>query len=161
MTMQYTLADLLLKDHVLLDLNSQDSDGAIEALVSAMNKTGHVNLTYAQDVIEREKIFPTGLPTEPIPVAIPHSDPGQVLHSAVALAVLDQPVAFGLMGTDGTETVQAKIVILLAIKEQEKQVELLQQLIRVIQTGELLTQLIEAKDSGQTVDILKEYLANG
>jgi len=152
---QYTLSNLLKEEHILLNLQVEDAAGAIEALVSAMRMTGHVDLAYAKDVIEREKTFPTGLPTEPLPVAIPHADPKNVVKSALGLAVLLQPVEFGLMGTDGSQSVYAKIVILLAIKEAEKQVEMLRQLIGVIQSGELLSSLVEVEDTRQALRLLK------
>ena len=159
--MQYTLTDLLMQEHILLNLEARDAANVIEALVRVMSATGHVDLLYAEDVIEREKIFPTGLPTEPLRVAIPHADPDHVKKSAVGIAILNQPVEFGMMGTDGSERVKTKIVILLAIKEQEKQVEMLQQLVTVIQSGELLTRLIEVQDAEQVVQLVKEYSVVG
>ena len=159
--MQYTLVDLLMQEHVIINLEAKDASGVIEALVGVLNETGHVEKLYAEDVIEREKIFPTGLPTEPLQVAIPHADPDHVNSSAVGIAILNHPVEFGMMGTDGSERVKIKIVILLAIKEQEKQVEMLQQLVTVIQSGELLTRLVEVEDAGQVVQLVKEYSSVG
>jgi len=159
--MQYTLTDLLLQEHVLINLEAKDAAGVIKALVGVMSATDHVDLLYAEDVIEREKIFPTGLPTEPLQVAIPHADPDHVKKSAVGVAILNHPVEFGMMGTDGSDRVNIKIVILLAIKEQEKQVEMLQQLITVIQSGELLATLIEVQDAGQVVQLIKDYSSTG
>lgn len=159
--MQYTFTDLLLQEHILLNLEAENAAEVIKALVGVMSATGHVDLLYAEDVIEREKTFPTGLPTEPLQVAIPHADPDHVKKSGVGIAVLNQPVEFGMMGTDGSERVNINIVILLAIKEQEKQVEMLQQLVTVIQSGELLTRLVEVQDAAEVVQLIKDTSSTG
>ena len=76
--MQYTLIDLLNIDHILLGVNANDAQDAIRLLTAALVQTGHVKSEFANDVWEREKSFPTGLPTMPLSVAIPHADPTTV-----------------------------------------------------------------------------------
>lgn len=153
--MQYSLLDLLGADNVRLELRAADSAAAIRALNEALAASGYTLPAYADDAIAREQTFPTGLPTEPVPVAIPHADPQNVQRSAVALGVLAEPVAFGQMGSDGSTLVQARVVFLLAIKEQEKQVEMIGQLIRAIQSPGLLGALTEASDAAAALDLLR------
>lgn len=153
--MQYALLDLIQPENILLNLDVTDGAGVVEALTEAMETTGFVERMYAQDVLEREKVFPTGLPTEPIAVAIPHADPDHIHRSAVGIAMLAKPVAFGLMGTDGTEEVAAQVVFLLAIKEREKQVEMLQQLIQLIQSGEVLQEMMEAATPEAVLELIR------
>lgn len=152
--MQYTLKELIRPEHILVNVQAVDSKDVIEKLTEALANSGNVDLAYGADVIEREKTFPTGLPTEPIPVAIPHADPAHVHKSGIAIATLAQPAAFGLMGTDGTEKVGAEIVILLAIGEQEKQVEMLQQLIQLIQSADLLTGMTQAVNADEILSMI-------
>jgi len=64
--------------------------------------TGYVSEEFAEDVWEREKIFPTGLPTQPFGVAIPHADPDHVKQSAVCLGILNSPVFFNQMGMESS-----------------------------------------------------------
>lgn len=139
--MQYHLADLLVKDLILTGLRPADRAEAIKLLVESMVQAGAVALAFLDDVLAREEAFPTGLPTQPIPVAIPHADPTHVLRSAVAVGILDTPVAFHQMGMDGGATLEVPIVFVLAIKEKEKQVEMLQELISAIQDATLLGRL--------------------
>ncbi|MCW5877880.1 MAG: PTS sugar transporter subunit IIA [Anaerolineales bacterium] len=156
--MQYTLTDLLQADQIVLDLQAADAEGVIRSLVDRLAANGAVTSAYADDVIAREQTFPTGLPTEPLAVAIPHADPPQVLRSAIGLAVLAQPVAFGQMGTDGSTQVQTRLVFLLAIKEQEKQVEMIGQLIGAIQNPGLLEGLTQAASPVAALQLIRETL---
>ena len=153
--MQYTLLDLLQAENILLYPDVTDTVGVVEVLTEALEATGYVERKYAQDVLEREKVFPTGLPTEPIPVAIPHADPDHIQRSAVGIALLAEPVEFGLMGTDGSDKVAAQVVFLLAIKEREKQVEMLQQLIQLIQSGDVLQEMMKARTSQAVFALIK------
>jgi len=153
--MQYSLVDLLKPEHVLVDLCASSSQQAIRKLTRPLVRSGHVAPAFATDVWEREQKFPTGLPTQPMATAMPHADPDHVNRSAVAIAVLRSPVRFGQMGTDGSVVLDARIIFLLAIKEREKQVEMIQQLVSVIQNQSLLESLVAARDAQGVVDLIR------
>ena len=129
------------------------------ALTEAFLETGHVTPGFAEDVWNRELTFPTGLPTQPLAVAIPHADPDHVDRSAVCIGVLNSPVQFGQMGTDGSTVLDVRLIFLLAVKEREKQVELIGQLISLIQTASLLEGLAAARDSSQALALVRGNLA--
>lgn len=156
--MQYSLIDLLREDTIAVQLSAPDATGVIQALTGKLVASGHVTSEFADDVTAREKVFPTGLPTQPIAVAIPHADPVHVEQSAVAIGALASPVAFGQMGTDGSQQVNAQIVFLLAIKEKEKQVEMISQLMQLIQTPDLLARLIGAATPKKALAAIKANL---
>lgn len=158
MTMQYNLVDLLRSEHILLKLSAVDPSEAIQKMTDALAKTGHVAPEYADDVMLRERTFPTGLPTQPWAVAIPHADPDHVNQSAVCIATLDTPISFGQMGTDGSLRSDVQFIFLLAIKEQEKQVEMLQQLMTLIQATSLLDELMNAERADDALELIQQSL---
>lgn len=157
--MQTSLTDLLNREHVRLGIQARDAQDAIQQLTDALVQTGHVQAEFAADVWAREQIYPTGLPTQPIPVAIPHADPAHVHASAVCIGVLQAPVQFGQMGTDGSTLLEARLVFLLAIKEVEKQVQMIQQLMTVLQTPSLLEGLSDAGDADQALALVRGTLS--
>ena len=157
--MQNTLIDLLRTEHILLDVDAQDAQDAIQQLTAALVGTGHVLPGFAEDVWQREQTFPTGLPTQPLAVAMPHADPDHVNRSAVCIGVLKSPVRFGQMGTDGSTVLDAHLLFLLAIKEREKQVELIQQVMTLIQSGSLLEELTKAMDVAEALTLIQQTLA--
>ncbi|MBC7264363.1 MAG: PTS sugar transporter subunit IIA [Chloroflexi bacterium] len=158
MSTQYTFVDLLKPEHVLTDLHASNPKEAIRKLTRPLVQSGHVESAFAKDVWEREQTFPTGLPTQPLAVAIPHADPDHVKQSAISIGVLRSPVRFRQMGTDGSVVLEVRLIFLLAIKEREKQVELIQQLVSVIQNQGLLEGLVAAKAPQEVVDLIQRAL---
>jgi len=156
--MQYTLIDLLKPEHILVDVEATDAQDAIGKLTAALVETNHVVPEFAEDVWKREDTFPTGLPTQPLAVAIPHADPDHVNQSAVCVGVLNSPVRFAQMGTDGSTVLDVPIIFMLAIKEKEKQVEMIQQLILLIQSPQLLEELSKVKDVAEVMNLIQTFL---
>lgn len=156
--MQFTLIDLLRLDHILVGGKASNAQDAIKWLTHPLIQSGHVTPEFADDVWRREQIFPTGLPTQPLAVAIPHADPDHVNKSAVCIGVLQSPVQFRQMGTDGSLILDPRIIFLLAIKEKEKQVGMIQQLIALIQAPSLLEGLVTAKNSQEVMVLVRGTL---
>lgn len=156
--MQYTLMNLLGSEHILVNINAKDAQDVITQLTKTLVETGHASTEFAQDAWTREQTFPTGLPTQPLAVAIPHADPHHVHRSAVCIGVLNAPVQFAEMGTDGSTFLDVRLVFLLAIKEQEKQVEMIQQLMTVIQNGDLLVALAGSTEPSQALALIQASL---
>ena len=154
--MQYTLIGLLKQDHIKCNLEVSNAKEAIEALTALLVKTGHVKPEFAVDVWQRELIFPTGLPTQPFEIAIPHADADHVNQSAVAIGIVNHPVSFFQMGMDNDVKTNAKIIFLLAIKEKEKQVEMLQQLMSLIQSPHLLERLTTLNNAHDIIKTIQE-----
>ena len=75
---------------------------------------------FADHVLKREATYPTGLPTEPPCVAIPHTDHKHVRHNAIAVGILPEPVEFADMGGD-PDPVPVRVIFLLALSESNKQ----------------------------------------
>jgi PTS system galactitol-specific IIA component len=156
--MQYKLVDLLCREHVLANLDASDAQAAIRDVNGVLVLSGHTLAEFADDACAREVTFPTGLPTRPVAVAMPHADPDHVQASAVGIASLRSPVQFGQMGTDGSVKLDVHLIFLLAIKEREKQVEMIQQLMGVIQNQSLLAALLKAADSETMFNLIQESI---
>jgi len=158
--MQINLSDLLKSEHILVDLEANDAREAIEKIIDVLVQTGHVSPEFAEDVWKREQTFPTGLPTQPLAVAIPHADPDHVNHSAICVGILSSPVRFAQMGTDNSETLNVHLIFLLAIKEREKQVGVIQQLVTLIQNGSLIESLVKANSPAEALSFIQKTLAD-
>jgi PTS system galactitol-specific IIA component len=154
------MLDLKLLDQnlVMINLEADTQQEALEKLAGRLYETGYVKDTYAQAILEREKVFPTGLPTEGYGVAIPHTDVEHVHKPAVALGILQKPVKFNLMGDLNPESqVDVQIMFMLAIKEPHMQLELLQDIMEMIQDQELLKKMVEAKNVEALIQTTEEY----
>ncbi|MEJ2012685.1 MAG: PTS sugar transporter subunit IIA [Anaerolineales bacterium] len=138
-------------------LQAADSSQVIRALGGLLLDQGYVRDTFIQAVLDREKVFATGLPTPVIQVAIPHADVEHVLQSAIAVASLRHPVEFGEMGNP-EGTVQARIVFMLAVKESDSLVSLLQNLVGIFQDADFLKRILESQDRTTIAELFNARL---
>lgn len=152
--MAFELSGLLHEATIVTGLTCRTAEEAIRALAALLVAGGSAEPGFADDVWAREQVYPTGLPTEPVKVALPHADPDHVLHTAIGVAVLAQPVPFGEMGTDGSVPLPVEILFMLAIKEREKQVEMLRTVAEMIQAPELLQSLKRATSPHEVLALL-------
>jgi len=153
------LRELLVKSLCFAGISTENSTELLRFLSDMLYKKGYVKKEYGEKVIEREKIYPTGLPTAGYRVAMPHADSEYVDTSAISIATLEKHVYFNSMGKPD-ETLPVSVVFLLAIKEKEKQVEAISQLIENILWDEKLIEEIVNSTSGDEIfELVKEKLS--
>lgn len=111
---------------------------AIRLTAANLQKNGFVEETFADACIEREKVYPTGLPFE-IGVAIPHTDSCHVKRDGICLLRLKDAVEFSSM-EEPDEKVAAKMVLNLAVKDSNDQLSTLMKLMRMLSDGAFLQQ---------------------
>lgn len=144
---------ILTNELIFLNVECTSSDDVIKLLGNEMKKCGLVKDTYIDAVIAREIKYPTGLPTDGIKVAIPHTDNIHVLKSAIGIATLKKPVEFGIMGGDG-EKLEAEIVFLLAIQDPKLQLEFLRKMTSLLCNGELLLGIKNSTTNEEIISLL-------
>jgi galactitol PTS system EIIA component len=144
---------ILDKNLVVLNLEGNTAEDVIKYLGTIMEKEGYVKDSYINAVLQREKIYPTGLPSEGVCVAIPHIDSNHVFKSAISIGILKKPVKFHMMGNPDKE-LDVEIVFLLAIDNPKLQLNLLKNLMEVFQNSELLLKLKYSKEKDDIINLL-------
>lgn len=152
--MPLDLPDLLDDRAICLDWQAGSAAEVISLLAARLQAQGAVAESYAEAVLAREAVMPTGLPLGAINVAVPHTDAHHVRRPAVALAVLRQPVPFGNM-EDPEEQLPVRIVLALALNDKHAQIEALQTVAGLIQAPELLQALLAAPDISTVRQLLR------
>ena len=142
---------------VLIDLEVTSAKAVIDTLAARMHTLGYVKESFAEAVWKREQVYSTGLPTE-IPVGLPHTDIAHCLKPTIAVAVLRNPVEFGMMG-DPTQTVKTQLVFCLSVTNPDDQIIYLRRLIDFFQQTEQIQKLIAAKSVTQVISIVNSNLA--
>lgn len=140
---------------VFIDADVHTSEEAIRLMAGRLQECGYVEEGYAEMVIEREKVFPTGLPGKAMSIAIPHTDPTLVNRAAIGVIVPKESVEFDMMGEPGTK-LDVKLIMPLVIKDSDQQIELLKAMMHVIQDSERLTKIRASKDKSEILDLLSE-----
>ena len=103
------------KELIVENIDAQTSEDAIKALGKVLIENGVCGQQYITEVLQREVMYPTGLPTQFGVVAIPHASSTDVLDNAIGVAKLKNPVSFRSMEDPDTE-VPVQLIFLLPLK---------------------------------------------
>jgi len=122
------------KKYVAIEADAQNWKEAIKFCGEALIANNCIGQGFVTACIEREKSFPTGLPTV-IPVAIPHAASDEVNITSVCILKLKNPVEFKRMD-DSSESIRARLVFNLAIKGHNEHLDYLQNLIAFVMDEE-------------------------
>lgn len=140
---------------VIMDCIADTAEEAIFQLCAKMKAQGMVKDTYCQAVIEREREYPTGVPTAYYDVAIPHSQSDHVLIPGIAVAKMRKSVQFYSMGAED-EPLQAEVVILLAVKDPESQLNMLRSLMGLFEEESAMLTIREATDATTIYEAIRK-----
>lgn len=149
------LKTYLNKNCILLNPEINDKFRLLKDMANLLTKYGYVTDDFQQNVIEREKAFPTGLPTEKIGFAIPHADSKYVKESILCIAILDKPIKFYRMDDNTIET-DINFVIMIAMKDPDEQLNTLQSLIDSFNNIEDWLDVKKASKEKDVVERLKK-----
>lgn len=146
------------EDLVMLDLNATSRDDVLEKMGQRLFERGYVNGDFVHAIIQREQDFPTGIETQRMGVAIPHTDTIYVKQASILVGVLAQPVIFKQMVSD--DDIAVNIVFMLAIKEPEEQLAMLQRLVDIIQDDSALNGILNATSELEIASIVRAKLGD-
>jgi PTS system galactitol-specific IIA component len=142
---------------IFRDLEFSNREEALKFLSSQLRERGYVKEEYQQAILEREKEYPTGLPSVGIKIAIPHADHTLVNTATLAVGVLKNPVEFMCMD-DPDKGLDVSIIVMLALNEPHGHIEMLQRVVKIIKAPQVLKAVVDSKSSEQVMNNLKPYL---
>ncbi|MFA6941549.1 MAG: PTS sugar transporter subunit IIA [Clostridiaceae bacterium] len=128
---------------------------ALKKLADEFISKGLVKNTFYQAVIDREKVYPTGLSINGVGVAIPHTDGIHVITPQIGFMTLKEPVIFKDMVDDQHE-IEVSTIFMLGLLKSEQQIEMLQKLVDLFQDEEMLKNVIACKNINEFKDIMKK-----
>ncbi|KGP72387.1 PTS sugar transporter subunit IIA [Pontibacillus yanchengensis] len=142
---------------ILHNLTPGNKEEVLRSMAQNLHEKGYVKSSFIDAVAEREEQYATGLPTNGPSVAIPHTDKEHVNQKALSLAILNQPVEFGVMG-DAELTTSVEIVFMLAMDSEHSQLSILQKLMGIFQNEQELYYFLNEKDNTKLMNRMKELL---
>ncbi|HWO74337.1 MAG TPA: PTS sugar transporter subunit IIA [Bacillus sp. (in: firmicutes)] len=141
---------------VELDIAANDYKDALFQLSQNFLKENYVKETFPKALIAREEEYPTGLSTNRIGIAIPHTDPLHVNKGCIGIGTLRNPIPFKAMDTG--EWIQVSIIFMLAITHPSSQLVMLQKVIEIIRNEDTLLKILESKNKKEIMQIVKPFL---
>jgi PTS system galactitol-specific IIA component len=145
-------------DHkiMLFDVTAKNSTEVITALATQLEQQKIVKSDFLPHALEREKSYPTGLATEGLGVAIPHTDSKYVNQSQIAFATLKNPVSFKNMVNLENE-VPVSLVFMIAMASPHEQAGILSNLMSLFQDKKSLIALKNCTTKEAVVSILHDH----
>lgn len=95
--------DMIYKELIQLDWDVADQEEFFDKMAEKLVNLGYVKDTFAEAIKAREADFPTALPMEPYPVAIPHTDPQHIIQPFIAGTRLKYPIKWREMANNDQE----------------------------------------------------------
>lgn len=105
-------------------LEGDSEETIFENVAAHLENLGFVNEGYLKGIVTRERQFPTGLITQHLNIALPHSEPEYVEKPFVYIARLKDEITVKQMGD--SQDMGVKDLFFLGIKDPKEQVGLLQ-----------------------------------
>ncbi|SET78537.1 PTS system, galactitol-specific IIA component [Enterococcus malodoratus] len=147
--------DMFHEQLIHLEVEGASEEAVFEKVAAQLRDLGFVNEGYLRGITAREQKFPTGLITQHVNIALPHSDPEYVEKPFVYIARLKNEVKVKQMGD--SQEMGVKNLFFLGIKDPKGQVGLLQAFMELFMQEEFVTRFINAQDE---TDIYQLFTAN-
>lgn len=147
--------DLLKRDLVRLDWEVEDQEGFFDRMAAELLHAGYVRETFRDALVERERKYPTALPTSPEAVAIPHSDVEHIVKPFIASVRLAGPIDWREMGNDDVIH-PVRFIFVLGFVQEDRHVEVLQIMLRAFQDPAFMEQLSEAQTPDEYYRVLSD-----
>jgi len=144
---------------IMLNVGATEKEEVITLMAKKLISEGYVKDSYLNAILKREKEYPTGLPTNEVGVAIPHTDIEHVIKHGIAVATLKNPVKFNAMGNPDEE-VNVKLIFMLAITDPNTQINLLKKLVDIFQKKEFLKKLVSIENEEEFAKELNSAISN-
>jgi PTS system galactitol-specific IIA component len=145
--------DVLKEDCIIENLEADTREEALTKMCTLLFSKGYVKDSFTAAILERERLYPSGLPMEGHKIAIPHTDAEHVLESVILFARLAKPLEFASMG-DPDEKMQVRLISMFALKEKKKIGFLLDVLINTYSDNATLEAVLNAGSAAEIFDIL-------
>lgn len=128
-----------------LDKYYSNAAGFFSSIFSLLKQKGYVRDSFFAAIIEREKTYPTGLPTLPVAIALPHTDPQHVIKPFICVTRLTQPVPWHEMGNND-HILYVHFIVLLGFVDHSSHLTALQKLMDCLADEEMVQELREIKN---------------
>lgn len=149
--------DIISSELIAYGVDAADSEDAIRQAAALLEKGGYVKSSYVGAVLEREKVYPTGLHLDGIDIAMPHTMPEHVNKAALCIVKLNKPVRFQHMAEPEVD-VDASMLFMMAIQDPKEQISNLRTVMRMFTNQDAVSAFVRAASCEELVTAVEAYL---
>lgn len=153
------ITDMLHEDLIDLSVKATTEDDLFNIIGNRLLQKGYVNEGYLTGIKEREEKYPTGLITQYLNIALPHSDSEFIETPFIYIVRLTNPVLVKQMGD--SQEMEVHDLFFLGIKDSTKQVNLLSQLMEMFMDKRFVTDYISYKNEFEIFELISNYIKKG
>lgn len=139
---------------ILLDQHADSMKDILLTVSEKFQMKGIVTDRFYEELILREELYPTGLPTTPFGIAIPHTDVEFVNKSQIGFVSLKEPVLFNIMGGEKEDKTEVSLIFVLAFSTVDGQIDVLQKLITMFQNQKIVKALKNCRSVAEFKEIM-------
>lgn len=147
--------EVIMRELTVLDLDAETPDQIFDVMGKRFEELGYVNERYIPSIKKRESMYPTALPTEPYPIAIPHTEADAIVKPFIAPVRLKNTISWGDM-SDPDNKLDVKVAFMLGFYEPGAHIELLQILMHNFQRGDWVETLFAATTEDEFYDAVMD-----
>jgi len=142
---------------VLLNVEASDCEDLLRIASNHLYNHGYVTESYLDALIQRESVYPTGLPTPGVKVALPHTTTEYALRPGILMLNLKEPVAFKEMG-NGVLDVMVDIVFVIVVSDAKEQVGVLKKMMGMFADEQALIRIKTAASPQEAFNLLRKWI---
>lgn len=150
-----TIGLITSQEMIITGLKAKNAEDVMQKLCGRALQNNYITPEFMTALTEREKEYPTGLPTG-VPIAIPHIHDG-CLKSFFSMAITEEPVTFGCMG-DPDEKIETRLIFLFGITDPGCQTAVLRKFSSIFQDDEVMNELLLIHSPNILLKKMKELL---
>lgn len=147
--------EVIMRELTVLELDASEPNEVFEYMAPRLRELGYVNDSYLDSIKKRETKYATALPTEPYPIAIPHTEADTIIRPFIAPVRLKKTIPWGDM-SDPDNKLDVKLAFMLGFKEPGAHIELLHILMHNFQRGEWVGALYSAATVDEFYDTVMQ-----
>nr|WP_240310299.1 PTS sugar transporter subunit IIA [Listeria goaensis] len=148
-------ASLFQEKNTLMGQIATDQQNFFSLAATILEDGDFVERSFFRAIVEREKVFPTGLEMNDIRIAIPHTDVCHVKKPFVFVSKLEHAIPFVQMGTTD-KVIDVQMIFILGIREPQNQVPLLAKIMEKFGEENFSKRLQNLHDKQDMVAFLKK-----
>ena len=145
-------------DLVLLDVNASSKEAAFTLASNILLENKFIKKSYLSSLKKRENYFPTGLITQFLNIALPHTDSEHIIRPFVLIMRLKEEVIFKQMGDD--QKMMVKDLFFLGIKEAKMQSGLLSLFMNLFMNEAFVNDYIKQNTPEQIYQLFEKNMKN-
>ena len=139
--------------NIYTDVEGATFEEVLDNVSKKLDEKGFINEGFKQSVLDREKVFPTGLEFDGYNIAIPHTDSQFVKQDAIAVIKPKNPVIFKDMATNSKE-LEVGVMLLLLISKNENQVKVLSNIIKSFSDKQFYNDILATNNEEEILKII-------